>query len=55
MNTKEFLHFSAHAHQDPPHRAMSRAPANHNVAMILLGCVAAATVLAVLWGLYAYG
>lgn len=55
MNTKDFVHVSAHSHHDLPHRGMSRQPANHNVAMILLGCVAAATVFAVLWGLYAYG
>jgi hypothetical protein len=55
MNVKDFPHVSTRANQDPPHRAMSRAPADHNVAMTLLGCIAAATVLAVLWGLYAFG
>lgn len=54
MNKKDFPRVSTHPQQDPPHRAMSREPANHNVVMILLGCAAAATVLAVLWGLYAY-
>lgn len=55
MNRKDFQRVSAHPYQDPPHRAMSREPAHHNVTMILLGSAAAATVLAILWGLYAYG
>lgn len=54
MNTKDLPRVSTHAIQDPPHRAMSRAPADHNVAMTLLGCMAAAAVLAILWGFYAY-
>ncbi|WP_297491880.1 hypothetical protein [Acidocella sp.] len=55
MNTKEFSNLTAHTSQDPPHRAMSRAPADYNIAVILLGCVAAAAVLALLWTLYAFG
>ncbi len=55
MTTKDFLNVRAHSHLDHPHRGISRQPANHNVAITLLGCVAAATVLVILWGLYAYG
>ncbi len=54
MNTKDLPHVSTQAIQDPPHRAMSRAPANHNVTMTLLGFAAAAIVLAILWAFYVY-
>lgn len=53
MSLKNFSHLAANTIHDPPHRAVSRAPANHNVLMTLLGCMAAAAVLAVLWALYA--
>jgi hypothetical protein len=54
MNTKDLPHVSTRAIHDPPHRAMSRAPADHNVTTTLLGFAATAVVLAVLWVLYAY-
>lgn len=59
MNTKDFHHDLSHASgpgkHDLPHRAMSRAPAHHNLVTALLGTLAAAAVLAVLWLLYAFG
>lgn len=55
MIMKDLPRVSTQAGQDPPHRAMSRAPANHNVAVTLLGCAAAACVLALLWALYTVG
>ena len=55
MNTKDFPSVSTHTTQDPPHRAMSRAPASHNVAMVLLGVTVVAGVFAMLWALYAFG
>jgi len=54
MNTKDLPHVSTEAIHDPPHRAMSRAPADHNVTTILLGFAAAAVVLAILWVFYVY-
>ena len=54
MNTKDLPRVSAQTVDDPPHRAMSRAPADHNVTMTLLGCAAAAAVLAILWAFYVY-
>jgi hypothetical protein len=54
MNTKEMPRVSTSGAEFPPHRAMSRAPSDHNVTTILLGCVAAAGVLAILWALYAF-
>ena len=55
MIVKDFPHITPNASHDPPHRAMSRDPGGHNVTITLLGCLAAAAVLAILWGLYAYG
>jgi len=55
MSVKDFHDVSAQTIHDPPHRALSRAPAGHNVTMTLLGCAAAAAVLAVLWAFYVYG
>lgn len=55
MNTKDLPRVSTEAIHDPPHRAMSRAPADHNVTMTLLGFTAAAIVLAILWAFYVYG
>jgi hypothetical protein len=55
MSIKDFPHLSTQTIQDPPHRAVSRAPADHNLAIILLGCAAAAVVLAILWALYTVG
>ena len=54
MNTKDLPRVSTQTIQDPPHRAMSRAPAGHNVTMTLLGFTAAAIVLAILWAFYVY-
>jgi len=55
MNTKDFPSVSTKANQDPPHRALSREPASHNIAMTTLGLAAAAGVFAILWALYAFG
>jgi hypothetical protein len=54
MNTKDLPHVSAQTIHDPPHRAMSRAPADHTMTTTLLGFTAAVVVLAILWVLYAY-
>jgi hypothetical protein len=55
MTVKDFHDVSAQTIHDPPHRAMSRAPASHNVTTTLLGFTVAAAVLAVLWAFYVYG
>lgn len=55
MNTKDLPNVSTRTTQDPPRRAMSRAPADHNLTTTLLGFTAAALVLAVLWVFYVYG
>lgn len=55
MNTKELPSISAQSGQEPPHRAMSRAPENHNVVMVMLGLLVVAVLFAVLWALYAFG
>ncbi len=55
MNIKDFPHVSPNINHDPPRRAISRDHGGHNVTTMLLGCVMAAAVFAVLWGLYAYG
>lgn len=52
MNTKDLPAVSTQASQDPPHRAMSRAPANHNVMLTALGLLIVAGVFGVLWALY---
>lgn len=54
MTVKDFHSISTKATHDLPHRAMSRAPADHNVTMTLLGLTAAAIVLGILWVFYAY-
>jgi hypothetical protein len=55
MNTKEFPAVSTRATQDPPHRAISREPAHHNLRLAVLGTLCALAVLAVLWTLYNFG
>jgi hypothetical protein len=54
MTVKDIHNISSQTIHDPPHRAMSRAPADHNVTMTLLGLTAAAIVLGILWVFYAY-
>jgi hypothetical protein len=55
MTTNDFATLSSHEPQDPPHRAASRAPAEHHVTIALAGTVCVACVFAVLWALYAFG
>ena len=53
--TNDFSDLSPRTTQDPPHRAVSREPAHHNVTMAALGVVCAAAVLGVMWLFYAFG
>ncbi|WP_298281381.1 hypothetical protein [Acidocella sp.] len=55
MNIKDFPSVSNRVTQDPPHRAVSREPAHHNVRLAVLGTLCALAVLAVLWALYNFG
>ncbi|HUM08221.1 MAG TPA: hypothetical protein VLT37_05030 [Acidocella sp.] len=55
MNIKDFQNLHTRETQDPPHRAVSRAPASHNVTVAVLGVVCVVAVFAVLWLLYEFG
>ncbi len=55
MTKTEFHDFSAQTPKDPPHHAMSRAPARHEFTTLALGVACAAGVAALLWGLYVLG
>ncbi len=55
MTVKDFPTIHTRETQDPPHRAMSRAPASHNVTLAILGVVCVVAVFGVLWLLYAFG
>ena len=55
MSVKDFPAISTAETPDPPHRAMSREPAHHNVMVTVLGVVCVVVVFGVLWALYAFG
>ncbi|MBB5372531.1 hypothetical protein [Acidocella aromatica] len=55
MTVKDFPTLHTRETQDPPHRAVSRAPASHNVTVAILGVVCVVAVFGVLWLLYAFG
>ncbi len=55
MAVKDFPSLHTREKHDPPHHAVSRAPASHNVTVAVLGVVCVVAVFAVLWLLYAFG
>jgi hypothetical protein len=55
MTVKDFPSIEPRETKDRPHRAVSRAPARHNVTVAVLGVVCVIVVFGVLWLLYAFG
>ncbi len=55
MNKNDFPRVMPLEGEEPPHRAISRAPARHNVTVVGLGLAVVAGVFAILWGLYTLG